>query len=104
LEKVKLVVRVIERPKPEDRLVGAHYLVDRPPFSLAGEVAVLRQHQIDTVVTKASGGDATRAKLDAAAQVGARLVVLRRPPPPDGERVANVEQALSWIEQHFSQT
>lgn len=98
LEKVHLVVRVIDLPEPSQRLANAHYITGRPPFSVAGEVALMREHQIDTVVTKASGGDATRAKLDAAAQIGARLVVLRRPPPPDGPRVSSVDDALAWIQ------
>lgn len=97
VNKVKLVVRVIEQPGPELKLDSATYVIARPPFTVEGEVALMRVHGIDTVVTKASGGDATRAKLDAAAKVGARLVVLRRPPAPDTERVFNVEDALVWV-------
>lgn len=97
VNKVKLVVRVIEQPGPEIKLNNATYVVARPPFTLEGEVALMRAHGIDTVVTKASGGDATRAKLDAAAQIGARLVVLRRPPVPTVERVFTIEGALAWV-------
>lgn len=99
--KVNLVARVIERPAPDPLHGVAQYVVARPPFTLDGEVALLREHNIDTVVTKASGGDATRAKLDAAAIVGARLVIIRRPPPPDAERVSNVEDALDWVTAHL---
>jgi precorrin-6A/cobalt-precorrin-6A reductase len=99
--KVKLVVRVIEQPDTGLKLNNAAYVIARPPFTLDGEVALMQAYGIDTVVTKASGGDATRAKLDAAAAVGARLVVLRRPPAPDTEpgfgRVFNVEDAVAWV-------
>ncbi|MCK5576538.1 MAG: precorrin-6A/cobalt-precorrin-6A reductase, partial [Sphingomonadales bacterium] len=62
------------------------------------EVALMREHAIDTMVTKASGGDATRAKIDAAALIGARIIILRRPPAPDTERVLSAEDAMAWIE------
>ncbi|HEY9163118.1 MAG TPA: cobalt-precorrin-6A reductase [Magnetovibrio sp.] len=101
VEKVKLVVRAIEMPADSTKLDNATYVIARPPFTVDGEVALMRQHAIDTVVTKASGGDATRAKLDAAALVGARLVILRRPPPPDTERAFNVEEALAWVTRHL---
>lgn len=97
MEKVKLVVRAIETPHSDTKLDNATYVIARPPFTLDGEMALLRQYGIDTLVTKASGGEATRAKLDAAAQFGARLVIIRRPPPPDAERVFSVEEALTWV-------
>jgi len=95
LGKVKVLVRAIEQPDLE--LDNATYITARPPFTLKGEAALMQAHAIDTLVTKASGGTATRAKLDAAAQVGARIVLLRRPPPPDAERVLSVEDAVKWI-------
>lgn len=101
IDKVKLVVRSIEPPAVGESLEGATYVIARPPFSVESELALLHEHGIDTVVTKASGGDATRAKLDAAARVGARLVILRRPPPPDAERAVSVEEALAWISARF---
>ena len=102
--KVKLVARVIEKPDPDpfaaQPLSSVTYVIARPPFTVDEERALLRAHGIDTLVTKASGGDATRAKLDAAAQVGVRLVILRRPPPPDAERALSVAEALAWLDAH----
>lgn len=95
LGKVKLLVRAIEQP--DLKLDNATYITARPPFALADEVTLMQAHAVDTLVTKASGGTATRAKLDAAAQTGARIVLLRRPPPPDAERVLSVDEALAWV-------
>jgi precorrin-6A/cobalt-precorrin-6A reductase len=100
IDKVKLVVRMIEPPSASETLDGATYVIARPPFTVESELALLRAHGIDTLVTKASGGDATRAKLDAAARIGVRIVILRRPPPPDAERVYSIEEALAWIAAH----
>ena len=97
---VKLLVRLIEEPDAPLGLENCTITIGRPPFDEAHEEALMREHQIDTLVSKASGGDATRAKIDAAAKVGARIVLIRRPPPPDGDRVSTVEDALGWLYVH----
>jgi len=50
------------------------------------------EHRIDTLVTKNAGG--SRAKLDAAREMGISVVMVRRPPLASGETVADAESAL----------
>ena len=59
-------------------------LLDRGPFTVEGERALLREHRIDVLVTKDSGGPLTSAKLAAARAEGVRMLVVRRPPLPAG--------------------
>src|SRR4051794_27221291 len=72
-------------------------LLDRGPYSLAGEHALIDDHRLDLVVTKDSGGEHTVAKLDAARERGLPVIVVRRPPRPDAPAVAAVGEALTWI-------
>ena len=59
----------------------------------------MREHEVDVVVTKDSGGHLTEAKLTAARELGVPVVLVRRPALPDGvETVATVEEALAWLE------
>lgn len=97
LDSVKLLVRAIEGFDSNLKLENVTYVSARPPFALNAEISLMQLHQIDTLVSKASGGEATRAKLDGAAKIGARIILTRRPPSPDGERVFNVKDAVAWI-------
>ena len=93
---VGFVVRSIEPPKPQP-IDGATVILARPPFTVADEIALLHEHQIDTVVTKNSGGTATAAKLTAARRVGLPVVMVARPPVPPGPCVATSEGAVAWL-------
>ena len=73
-------------------------LLDRGPFALDGERELIRRHRIDVLVTKDSGGRATAPKLTAAREAGIPVVVVRRPPVPEGVPVAGTpEQAVAWL-------
>jgi len=96
VQNVWFLVRTFERPTGALPLNDHAVVVARPPFTVEGEVALLTDHRIDTLVSKQSGGP-TDAKLAAARAVGVRVIMVRRPEPPDGESVETVEDALDWI-------
>jgi precorrin-6A/cobalt-precorrin-6A reductase len=94
-----VVARVVE-PTSEDVNLPEGWLVllDRGPYTLDAERALLREHRIDVLVTKDSGGDYTRPKLDAADELGIAVVVVRRPAPPEGvETVSDLDAVLGWL-------
>ncbi|PKU21728.1 cobalt-precorrin-6A reductase [Telmatospirillum siberiense] len=72
------VVRLIEDP---GRLPFHDYriVLGRGPFSLAAEMALMADFAIDLLVTKASGGAATEAKIAAARRLGVPVLLVRRP-------------------------
>jgi precorrin-6A/cobalt-precorrin-6A reductase len=79
-------------------LPGAATVRDRGPFTTEGERALLRAERIDTVVAKNAGGDATRAKLDAARALGLTVVLVDRPAqPPDASVVTTAGEAAAWV-------
>lgn len=92
---VHFVVRCVEDPGPMP-LADATVLRGRGPFDVGAEAAVLRDHDIDTLVTKNSGGP--DAKLVAARAAGVGVVMVRRPPAgAPGPRVATAAEACAWL-------
>lgn len=56
------------------------------PFDLTAETALFNEYQIDALVTKNSGGDATVAKLEAARNSGVEVFMLQRPEMPAAQQ------------------
>ena len=73
-------------------------LLSRGPYHYDDECAIMREHRIEALVTKNSGGDMTRAKLDAAAALGIPVVMVARPQLPAGvAAVGTVQEAAGWV-------
>ena len=76
------IVRTIELPAdavPDNWKV----MQDRPPYALAGELQLIAQEGITILVTKNAGGEATRAKLDAARAKKIPVIIVKRPAKPE---------------------
>jgi len=93
----EVLVRAVDPPGPP-LPARTTVVLERGPFSVADELALLREHRVDVVVTKDSGGHLTEAKLAAARELGLPVVLVRRPPVPPGvPTVATVDEALGWV-------
>ncbi|MFE9998030.1 cobalt-precorrin-6A reductase [Streptomyces avermitilis] len=91
------VVRSVESPEPP-MPPDTEVVLARGPFTVADELGLLREHRVDVLVTKDSGGAATSAKLTAARELGLPVVVVRRPPLPEGvTAVPDVAGALARL-------
>ncbi len=87
---------------PDDPLPSRReILLDRGPYTLDGELALIDHHDIEIVVTKDSGGNHTRAKLDAARQRGLPAIVVRRPPRPGVETVVAVHEVVVRVGRRY---
>ena len=86
--------------EPEAATLPRHHqlLLSRGPYRYEDELALLRDYRIDALVTKNSGGDMTRAKLDAAVALDIPVVMVKRPQLPAGvNAVATVGEAAEWV-------
>ncbi|WP_326617385.1 cobalt-precorrin-6A reductase [Streptomyces anulatus] len=102
LDDLWFLVRSVDAPEPPCP-ARIEVLLDRGPFTLEGERALIRRHRLDVLVTKDSGGDATAPKLTAAREAGIPVVVVRRPPVPEGVPVARTpDEAVEWVRRRYA--
>jgi precorrin-6A/cobalt-precorrin-6A reductase len=90
------LIRSVEPPEPP-LPPRSMVVLDRGPFTLQGEMFLMRRYLIGLLMTRDSGGTMTEPKLEAARRLGIPVVVVRRPPHPNIETVHTVEVALAWV-------
>lgn len=95
---VQFLARIIDPPEPGTLPEHMEFLLARGPFRLKQERELFAAHKISCLVTKNSGGDAASAKLQAAREQGIQVIMVNRPPPPQGKQVSTVSQASDWLE------
>lgn len=92
------LIRVVVAPRADTLPMRHTLLLSRGPYHYQGELDLMREHRIHALVTKNSGGDHTRAKLDAAAALYLPVVMIERPPlPPRVTSVSTVDEAIAWV-------
>ncbi|OBI56977.1 cobalt-precorrin-6A reductase [Mycobacterium sp. E787] len=93
------LIRAVTAPDADVLPRRHRLLLSRGPYRYDDELALMREHRIGALVTKNSGGEMTRAKLDAAEALGVPVVMVARPPlPPRVAAVGTVEDAAKWVE------
>ncbi|MGR9557683.1 cobalt-precorrin-6A reductase (plasmid) [Rhizobium leguminosarum] len=95
------LIRSVDPVEPPLALANVDYIVDRGPFTLDGECDLLRQHDIDVIVAKNSGGAATYAKIEAARLLGIEVMMVARAPASMVKAVETVKAALAAIDHLF---
>ena len=99
LDRTWFLARCVDPPEPP-LPARLEVLLDRGPYTVDGELALLREHRIDVLVTKDSGGEQTVAKLTAAREVGIPVIMVSRPPAPDAPIVVSVADVLTLVLAH----
>jgi len=75
----------------------ADIIVSRGPFTLDGELEMMRSRGIAWIVARNSGGDGARAKIDAARALGLPVIMISRPQLPERLRAESVADVMAWL-------
>lgn len=75
----------------------ADMIVSRGPFTIEGELEMLRGRGITCIVARNSGGDGARAKIDAARMLGLPVIMISRPQLPERLRVESMAEIMQWL-------
>lgn len=92
------LVRSVDPVDPPLDLPSVDYILDRGPFDIAGETTLLTERRIDAIISKNSGGEASRAKLVAARRLGIAVEMVERPPPGQVPALPTVEAVIEALD------
>jgi len=90
-------LRFIDAAEGSLPLPDANLIVSRGPFTLPGELGMMRSRRIEWIVARNSGGAGARAKIDAARELSLPVVMIARPKMPDRSRVESVDEVMHWL-------
>lgn len=93
----RYLLRFVDKPDAHLPLPNAKVIVARGPFSLDGDLALMRDENIAFLVTRNSGGSGARAKIDAARQCGIPVIMIERPAMPKRTCAATVAEVMAWL-------
>lgn len=91
-----LLIRAID-PPASPLPSNAQLILERGPFDLEHELNLLREHAIDLIVSKNSGGPSTYAKIEAARILGIPVVMVSRPQKRIVPAFATIDSVLAEI-------
>jgi precorrin-6A/cobalt-precorrin-6A reductase len=100
LQGCRVICRQIDPPSGPFPFEGGAFLVGRPPFPVADEVALFQKLNVDWLVVKNAGGARSASKLIAARQLGIPVLMIRRPVMPAGKKLSTVAEAIAWVVAH----
>ena len=93
--------RSVDPIDPPLDLPNAEFLLDRGPYDVEAEMALMRRLAIEILVAKNSGGTATHAKIEAARHLGVAVLLLARPAPADLATVETLDAVTAWLDHRF---
>ncbi len=68
---------------------------------MEGDIELFREHRIQVVMAKNSGGGATVSKIGAARALHLPIIMVARPLIPPRPTAATAEKALAWLRNHY---
>ncbi|SDY31145.1 cobalt-precorrin-6A reductase [Citreimonas salinaria] len=92
------LLRLVDPPKEPLPFPDATVIVDRGPFSEEGDLALMREHGTQIVVSKNAGGTGAVAKIAAARALRLPVIMIDRPALPARDEVHSVADALRWLD------
>ena len=93
----KYLLRLVDAPDGDVPLPNRHIIVDQGPFSVENDTALMREHNVELIVSKNAGGNGARAKIDAARALNLPIIMIDRPYIPARLEVSSATQILNWL-------
>lgn len=93
----RYLLRLVDPPGADLPLPDTTVIVDRGPFTVGGDLALMRHEGVQVVVARNAGGTGASAKIEAARQLRLPVVMIDRPVLPDRLAVDRVDRVMDWL-------
>jgi precorrin-6A/cobalt-precorrin-6A reductase len=93
------LLRLVDAPTTPLPLPKAEIVLARGPFTVEGDLALLRHHRITHVVARNAGGEGAKAKLEAARALDLPVIMIERPSLLERRMAQSVEEIMCWLTQ-----
>ena len=91
------LLRLIDQPDSALPF-GDHVIVqDRGPFTVENDLALMRSHAINLIVSKNAGGTGAAAKITAARALGLPVIMINRPAIPARAEAYSIPEVMNWL-------
>jgi precorrin-6A/cobalt-precorrin-6A reductase len=87
-------VDMAENPLP---FPSSEIIIARGPFTIEGDLELMRGRRVAWLVTRNSGGGGARAKIDAARSLGIPVIMIARPRMPERRTVSTIDDVMAWL-------
>ena len=93
----RYLFRLVDPPAEPLGFPDATVIVDRGPFTLEEDRALLARHRIDLLVSKNAGGTGAQAKIIAARALGLPVLMIDRPAIPPRKETHSIAGVMRWM-------
>ncbi|MEQ1694648.1 MAG: cobalt-precorrin-6A reductase [Hyphomicrobiaceae bacterium] len=91
------LLRFVDAPDGSLPLPSTTVIVARGPFTQEGDLEAMRANGVSWLVTRNSGGNGARAKIDAARELGLPVIMIERPPMPERLTSGTIDAVMTWL-------
>lgn len=91
------LLRFSEQPSALPPFRDCQVLIARGPFSQATDITLLREHRIDLIVAKNSGGTGAQSKILAARDLKIPIIMIDRPQIEERPQTYNLQAVIHWL-------
>ncbi len=93
------ILRLVDPPEEPLKFPNHSIILSKGPFTVKNDLALFKEHKIELVLAKNSGGDGAYSKIEVARILGLPVIMVDRPKIPSRKEIFHADSALSWINQ-----
>lgn len=92
------LLRLVDQPAAQLPLPNVSVVINRGPFDVAQDIALLQEHAITHIVAKNAGGAGAEAKIHAARALNLPILMIDRPALAQRVVLGTVAEVMRWMQ------